>query len=333
MTPKNVYDEFVAAFTGRKFVAGLLIAIIDLLQDLAVASSEVGSYEELIRRYPKQEKTATGRHANTLILEASPDRTVSLRPFYNEAERYFMVEKKRYDYPSCAPHATQAWTDYTHWIDALCAMSENELESLRKSVVDHVLKTLPSHEYDPKTVRIHPPVFRILLEEFDFVAPSGEPSGAAFQGAVFGFIRADNPHLQVEIDKVRTGSKRKQRVGDIDAWEGERLALSAEVKNLEVSISLAESLANYYNSVNRRGAIGLVVGQAFADGAREVVIEEGIKPLDIEELVGLVELWDPAKQQIAVASFQYYATHVEKNSVLIARSRQFLERIDAGTHE
>jgi hypothetical protein len=31
-----------------------------------------------------------------------------LRPFYNEAERYFRAEKKRFDYPSCAPHATQA---------------------------------------------------------------------------------------------------------------------------------------------------------------------------------------------------------------------------------
>jgi len=45
---------------------------------------------------------------------------------------------------------------------------------------------------------------------------------------VFGFLRADNPHLQIEIDKVRTGSKRLQRVGDIDGWEGARLAISAE---------------------------------------------------------------------------------------------------------
>lgn len=323
---QKLFEEFVTAFRNRKFVAGLLIAIIDLLKALDVPTTDVESYAELIERYPKQEKTSAGRHANTLIL-ARGDGTLSLRPFYNAAERYFMVERKRYDYPSCAPHATQAWGDYIGWIDDLCTMSLAELDELRQAVVDHVLEALPSHEYDPSTVKIQPPIYRILLEEFDFSAPPKEPSGAAFQGAVFGFVRADNPHLQVEIDKVRTGSKRKQRVGDIDAWEGERLALSAEVKNLEVSVSLAEGLSTFYSAVNNRGAIGLVVGQGFEDRARQIVTEAGIKPLDIEELVGLVELWDPAKQQIAISSFQYYAAHVEKNSVLMSRVRQFLENV------
>lgn len=111
----------------------------------------------------------------------------------------------------------------------MCKLTKSEILAVRKSVVGHVLKQLPSQEYQAGSVRAEPPMFRILLEDFDFTAPRGEPTGAAFQGAVFGFMRADNPHLQVEIDKARTGSKRLQRVGDIDAWDGERLALTAEV--------------------------------------------------------------------------------------------------------
>lgn len=324
MDRKQLFEEFKSSFKGRKFVAGLLLAIIDFLKELGIPESDINSYSKLIKEYPKQEKTSTGRHANTLIV-ATRERTVSLRPFYNAAERFFMVEKKRYDYPSCAPHATQAWIDYIDWIDTLSSMSPTDIDALRQDVVDFVLDSLPSHEYDPTSIRIGPPIYRILLEEFDFAAPANEPSGAAFQGAVFGFVRADNPHLQVEIDKVRTGSKRKQRVGDIDAWEGERLALSAEVKNLEVSRKLAEGLSSFYRSVNERGAIGMVVGQGFEDGAREIIIEAGIKPIDIEDLIRLVELWDPAKQQIAIASFEYYAAHVEKNHTLKSRLREFID--------
>jgi hypothetical protein len=32
-----------------------------------------------------------------------------LRPFYNRAETLFPTERKRSDYPSCGPHATEAW--------------------------------------------------------------------------------------------------------------------------------------------------------------------------------------------------------------------------------
>lgn len=91
-----------------------------------------------------------------------------------------------------------------------------------------MLSNLKSHAFDPSSVKIKPSLFQLLLEEFDLTAQKGEPTGAAFQGMVFGFLRADNPHLQIEIDKVRTGSKRLQRVGDIDGWEGARLAISAE---------------------------------------------------------------------------------------------------------
>jgi hypothetical protein len=65
-------------------------------------------------------------------------------------------------------------------------------------------------------------------------AHKGELTGTSLQGIAFGFLRADNPHLQIEIDKVRTGSKRLQRIGDVDGWEGARLAISAEAKQFEI---------------------------------------------------------------------------------------------------
>ena len=61
--------------------------------------------------------------------------------------------------------------------------------------VTFVLGELQSHEFDPASVKIEPPIFRLLLEEFDLNKHAGERTGAAFQGIVFGFLRADDPYI------------------------------------------------------------------------------------------------------------------------------------------
>jgi len=280
----------------------------------------------MLKRYQRQETTAAGHHANTLIVNrGGVAGTVSLRPFYNEAERFFRAEKKRFDYPSCAPHATQAWGDYRRWLDALVTFTPRQLDELRAEVADYVLGKLKSQEFDPASVESDPPLFRFVLESFKITAQKGEPTGAAYQGIVFGFVRADNPHLQVEIDKVRTGSKRLQRVGDIDCWEGSRLAISAEVKQFTVKKEALPDLEAFGNQTGKRGALGMVIALAFDEGVRHGIEALGLKALDRSDLSRIVELWDPLKQRTAVQSFVYYAQHVEKNSSLTDRLKAFLK--------
>lgn len=330
MTPDQLFAQFSAGFTARRFSAGLLIAFIDFFLKLEVPGSDIASLTDLLEKFPRREKTAAGKRANTLIVSLANGETLSLRPFYNEAERLFRAEHKRFDYPSCAPHATQAWSDYEEWLDALASFDEAQLQDLRDRVEAHVLEQLPSHAFDPSTVAVEPPLFRLLLEQFDLSAQRGEPTGAAFQGIVFGFLRADNPHLQVEIDKVRTGSKRLQRVGDIDCWEGARLAISAEVKHFALKPDDVPDLAGFANETGRRGALGLVVTSGFHENARDALVRLGVKALDMDDLLRVVELWDPLKQRTAVASLVYYARHVEKNASLAARIEAFLDSLRTG---
>lgn len=322
----NLLNELKDAFNTRKFAAGVLIAMIDFLTELDIPSLNVRSFQDLLEVFPRQRTTAHGKRANTLIVRRG-ESTLSLRPFYNNAERLFRAEHKRYDYPSCAPHATQSWQDYTNWLDSLCKMDQKELQILKGKVIDFVLNELPDQGYQQGSIETIPPLFQIILEDFDFTAPRGEPSGAAFQGAAFGFIRADNPHLQVEIDKVRTGSRRLQRVGDIDAWDGERLAVTAEVKSLEVTAGAVQGLVGFANEVLKRGAIGLLIALSFTQDAKKSIEERGLRSLDLDNLIGIVELWDPSKQKIAIESMIYYATHVEKNSALKNRLKEFLKGI------
>ena len=329
MNVNKLFQDFENGFPKRKFSAGLLIAFIDFLQDLVIPGNKFKDLADVLAKYPRQETTAAGYHANTLIVARVGDAgTLSLRPFYNEAERFFRAEKKRFDYPSCAPHATQAWADYRHWLDALVTFTPKELDQLRTKVVDYVLRKLKSHEFDPASIRTDPPLFRLMLESFSITAQKGEPTGAAYQAIVFGFIRADNPHLQVEIDKVRTGSKRLQRVGDIDCWEGSRLAISAEVKQFTLKADAVPDLEGFANATGKRGALGMVVALAFDEGVRDEIEVLGLKALDRNDLLKIVELWDPLKQRTAVKSLVYCVQHVEKNSSLTDRVNVFLEQAE-----
>ena len=111
MTSTDVFDEFRSSFRSCKFAAGLLLAFIDFLVGLDVPVLSLASLEELLVRVKRRATTAADTRANTPIVDRGGGQTPSIRPLYNRAERYFRAENKRFDYPNCAPHATQAWSD------------------------------------------------------------------------------------------------------------------------------------------------------------------------------------------------------------------------------
>ena len=72
---------------------------------------------------------------------------------------------------------------------------------------------------------------------------------------------------------------------------------------------------------------------AFQDGVRGELEGLGLQPLDLDDMLRIVSLWDPIKQRTAVASFVYYATHIEKNSSLSDRLAAFLTQAGAAWQE
>jgi hypothetical protein len=323
MTPGKILGEVIDNFDagqGRHFLPGLLMAFIDFLLELDAPSLKAKSLKDFFATYPRQEKTAQGKKANTLIVKRY-NKHVSIRTYYNHAETFFRVENKRFDYPSAAPHATQAWADYLHWLDALVTFDKDALLTLRQEAADFVLAKLKSHDVGHESAR-EPLTFLRFLHEFDLSKHKSETTGAAYQGAVFAYIRADAPHLQVEVDKARVGAKRVQRVGDIDAWDGAKLIITAEVKHYHVDN--AKGFGPFAAEVMRRGAMGMIVAVSFADGIRPALEEMGLRPIDLNDLRAFVSIWDPLKQRIAVNAFLYYVAHREQNSALLTRTRAFL---------
>lgn len=333
MTPVNILAEMKSDFKKAKFVAGLLVSFIDFFRKLDTPNGKFKNFDAFLKKFPQRETTAAGLGANQLIVLRPDGTTLGIRPFYNEAETFFRAEHKRFDYPSAPGHATASWQTYRRWLDALVTFSEAELLSLKAETNQFVLDTLKSQAFDPASVRHDPPLFKIILESFDLTTSgAGEPTGAAFQGLVFGFLRADNPHLQFEISNVRTGSKRLNRVGDIDGWDGERLALSAEVKQMKFGAGHLADIANFANECGRRGALGLVCALDYETDVAAAVEALGLRSITRPAMARIVELWDPLKQRTAVSNFVYYARHVEKKSALFDRLTKFLKEKEAEFH-
>ncbi|NNM65103.1 MAG: hypothetical protein HKL99_10895 [Burkholderiales bacterium] len=192
-----------------------------------------------------------------------------------------------------------------------------------------VLSELPEHTRDAVNVKREPLRFSLFLENFDFKHQRGENSGAAYQGTVFGYIRADAAHLQVETASVRTGGKRENRVGDIDALNGESLVIAAEVKQSILRSDDVPEFEELATQVANQGALGLVVALDFAEGVREQLKEMGLEPVSKQELADRVRLWDALKQKVAVEALVYYVTRIEHNTPLRTRVNKFFASIEA----
>lgn len=332
MTPDEILAQVRANFTGgqrRRFLPGLLIAFINFLRDLDALDGRYASLDAFYADFPRVTQRSTGASLNTLVVRLPGGGTRSIRGYYDAAANWFRDGQKRFDYPSSAPHATQAWVDYTSWLSALLQMSAEDAAALEAAAKQFVLDALPSQAVDPSTIRRQPPRFLWFLEQFDMAARRGEATGAAYQGTVFGYIRADAPHLQVEVGKVRTGSKREKRVGDIDARDGADLVLSAEVKQFAVGTGTLPDLAEFAHLIAQHRALGLVVALDFEPDAAVELVRMGLQPLSRADLIERVRIWDPLKQEIAMNAVLYYVGFREQSSSLYGRIRDFLTSIEA----
>ncbi len=326
MTREEILEEMKRDFRGegvgkpRKYVGGLLPSFCDFLIELGTPAKGYQSLAALFGDYPQ-----ITQGVSTLTVSLSTGGQKTIRPAYEKYHHIYIVDNHRLDYPRSQPYATGKWSDYRDWLDAMVGMSQTDLEWLARSTVEFVLEELEDQSFDPSSVRVEPPIFKWLLERFDFAARAkGEPTGAAFQAMVFGYIRADAPHLQVEARKARAGSARTKGIGDIDAWEGEKLVISAEVKHFVVGLGNIGGFTHFANSISERAALGLVVAQDFQEGCRPQIEQLGLIPLSVSDLIRIVSLWDPLKQRAALNAFQGVVVHKEQNSGLIERVRAFL---------
>lgn len=328
MTADEILEEMKEQVTRkdrrnrRVFAGGLLPAFCDFFLEL---DHPQNGYTNLNDFYAKHPAITDGVNTLTVLIDNTSNKRKTIRQPYERVARFYVVDNNRITFPSAAPHATGQWRDYHRWIEALVTFTPAQLADIANRAKAFMLSILPEDKFDPSSVVLEMPIFHIVLQKFPWDARRGsEKTGAAFQAMVFAFIRADAPHLQVETRRVRTGSSRVKGIGDIDAWEGRKLIISAEVKHYEFTAADVDDIKKFIGKVQERGALGIVVATTFEAGVVEAIEGKGLRAITIADISRIVSLWDPLKQRAALNAFEYAIWQKELSVELGERLDEFL---------
>lgn len=135
LTLDQIFDDFRKQFSRARYVAGLLLAFIDLVDD----ASAPGGWADAKAFLSERRVEGT----NQLVVQTQDGRKVSLRSIYNRWEDQLRNRDGRGGYPSGAPHAVGNWGKYVHWLDIVLRISPEDRNALRNRVHDYVLAELP----------------------------------------------------------------------------------------------------------------------------------------------------------------------------------------------
>jgi hypothetical protein len=285
--------------------------------------SVTGSREVIdpIGTFGRDEIDSKGRPVNTLNLVMPDDSRVRLRGIYEGVRDVARNDLRRYDYPNSAPHATQAWVSNTDLLDEVFSFDAGERRAFVEGVWD-MLTAMPAQR--PRAVGdAAPRPFEVVLANFPGTQ-KGEPAGAILQGLAFAYYRADSPTVTIETGKAKAGSKRTGRIGDVDGWDGEELAISVEVKDKDLDEGdNAELGAFIANLADWPDAIAVVFARSASQDVVQFLAEQDVRFFDRGAMQRTVEYWDLGKQALAIREFAHYLVHIEQSSALIERFRAF----------
>jgi hypothetical protein len=313
---------------GGRMLIGLAMAFVAIAeQTLSILG--LGSLDRVLENVERLEVYGSGRNkgrkVNSLIFEIEDDdglRKIGIRGPYDEFLGVVRGELRRFDYPSSAPHATQAWSAHTDELEAIFSMSPQERRAVAEALWALVLE-LPEHRRRTEARTMAQP-FVAVLEGFHSEGGAGEPTGALLQGLTYGFVRADAPTLDVATARVRSGRRRGGGVGDIDGYDGPDIALAAEVKDFEVT-SISDLTGFMANLSEWPDAVAFVV----CKGAKQEVVEaaagSNVTIVTRKQMIDAARLWTIDKQLMAVRSALGYFVHYEQNDALIRRFSTFLD--------
>jgi hypothetical protein len=299
---------------NRRFLLGVLISFVSLAEQLC-RQNGVDSINHVLTRFPPKTEVSSGK-ANSLTL-GNPE--LSLRTYYNAAEKVIRHDLLRSDYPNCAPHATQSWSQYRNTFERICALSSFGRAELMCLLWDRVLD-IPIPEAGSGVREIRPFEHTVL----NFQKAPGEPGGVVLQALAYAYYRADSPNVTFRPYKVGSGSSRVGAAGDVDGWVGNQLALSIEVKDKHIGEDNLNELDQFILQLRRwPNCTAVVLAESFDNEAVEYFRDHGILCFDRDTMVQNISYWDVPKQKLAVRELYYYFSVIQQNTKLTKRFEEF----------
>jgi hypothetical protein len=328
---KQVMDYVADRFSRMKYILGLAIDFAILAQRLSAEDSEAKKfrpdlkYEKIFQTYTLITERGESQ-ANTLTLQYGSTQVGIRKTEESVATLFHGLE--RTGYPSAYVYNTGQWPKYKALLVMCFQLSESARYELCQNLFDYGLSGLkPNMFFTRSEDRVR--LFERIVANYPRT-DEAENAGLTFQAIAYGFFRADRPHLNFIVDKVRTGSARQRRFGDVDGYDGLDLDLSVEVKDLHIdTANLDKQLGTFLGNIAGRKLSGIAFVVSI-DAAAKVTLERAhVAPFTQEDALKALQTWDWSKQDMAVRAMLHYLAHVEQNPDAVNRLLEFISGHDS----
>lgn len=314
----------------RKYVLGLALDFAMLAQRLSRVDAAARAFnpglteKSLFTRYELVTMRGTTT-ANTLTLMYHETKE-GIRRIEEQVVTMFHALNRR-GYPSAYVYNTGQWHKYKDLLVMCFSLSESGRHKLVRELIAFGIDAIPENfHFGVGNARVR--IFEAILLSYPR-SDAAENGGLVLQGLAHGFFAADRPHLSFIVDKVRTGSARQKRFGDIDCYYGVTIELSVEVKDMRISgNNYQDELGPFGAQVKQANVLGIVFCAEVDSDARAALEGEGVRVQSLEDTLKIVRLWDWRKQDAAVLATLHHITHIEQDAGAAKRLIQFIQDLD-----
>jgi hypothetical protein len=323
---KQILDDalqFVSnGFSDAKMILGLAIDFCVLAEKLTAENDDAIEFQpdltsdEVLARYGGNQ----GRNTLTFMIDGT---NYGIRAIENKVINLFHG-LNRTGYTSAAPHTTGQWERFieTLFLPAF-QLSRSGRFTLCNHLIDLGLAQMTGNRFYATRLQ-RPRLFEAIVREYDRTNRTHENSGAVFQGIGYGYFKADCQHLSLVVDKVRSGSRRQRRFGDIDGYHGLHLEISVEVKDHAITPDNISVIQPFLREVENTKVQGIVFAKSIHEDALPAIAVAGAVPMSEESLLKAVALWDWQKQNIALHGLLHFLSHIEQTPDGVRRLLEFM---------
>lgn len=318
-------DRAASLFDGSKGTLGLAIDFVILAEALSHTDDWLQGYDPSINREDILDRyKSTAKSSLTL---KRGDTKEGIRTFHNQLIDLFRNDLGRTNFPSSPGHHTGEWERYDDMLERAFRLSRDGRYEAVQRLFDIGLERLETKDYERRQPPFPRPFDRVL-REYDRSAPF-EQGGSAYQALCYGYVKAQWPHLSLRASKVRTGSSRQHRYGDIDGYYGPDLMISVEVKDRDIDASnVYEELGTMMDVAENTTSIAIAICRQITDGARDTLEESEVRVFDDDDLAEQLRTWDYHKQDRAIQGMVHFLANIEENPEAVQRLLRFIAEVD-----
>ncbi|MCG1002453.1 MULTISPECIES: hypothetical protein [Halobacterium] len=312
-------------FASSKGTLGLAIDFLMVAEQLSQVDDWLNGFDSSLTaddvrsRYDERDTDTL-----TFLLDGNK---YGIRPVQNDVITVFRDALNRTNFPSSPGHHTGKWDEYEDMFELANQLSRTGRYEAAQRLFDVGLDRLDSQSLPTREPPFSSPFYDIL-QDYQRSHPD-ENGGAAYQAFAYGYVKAKWTHLSLTASKVRTGSSRQNRYGDIDGYVGPDLMLSVEAKDRDITMgNVRGELGEMMKLAEDTTAMVIALCRSVSDNATDVLEDAGVTVITDEDLEQEIASWDYHQQDRAVQGMVHYFYHIEENPKAVQRILRFIEQVD-----